>query len=70
MLRILGFILAIYVVGLAVVDSVWFDGRYRRAVLQEVNYRAYRATLEVRYQFDKMAHATNFAVPSRADDRR
>jgi hypothetical protein len=70
MLRLLGFILAIYIVGFAVVDSLWFDGRYSRAVLQQVSYRAYRVTIEVRYQLDKMAHASNFAVPSRADDRR
>jgi hypothetical protein len=70
MLRILGFILLFYVVGLSFVDNVWNGGRYSRAVLQELNYRVYRVSVEVRYQLDKMAHATNFAVPSRADDRR
>ena len=73
MLRILGFILAFYVVCFAIADTVWYGGYYRRIVFQEAHYRAYRVTVEVRYQLDKVgiwAHSANIAVPSRADDRR
>jgi hypothetical protein len=73
MLRIFGLILAVYLVGLTVVDTVAFGGRYRAIVWQEANYRAYRVSVEVRYLLDKAsnwAHATNFAVPSHADDGR
>ena len=73
MLRILGFILAFYVVCFAIADTVLYGGYYRRIVLQEANYRAYRITFEARHQLDKVgiwAHSANIAVPSRADDGR
>jgi hypothetical protein len=73
MLRILGFILAFYVVCFAVVDTTWYGGRFSRAILQEANYRANRTTVEVRYQLDKIgiwARSANIAAPSRADEGR
>jgi hypothetical protein len=73
MLRILGFVLAFYVVGFTLIDTVAFDGRFRTVVWQEANYRAYRVSMEVRHLLDKVgiwAQSTDFAVPSRADDRR
>jgi len=70
MLRILGFIFGFYVVCFVIVDNRWNDGRYSRAVWQEVSTRAYLVTAEVQYQLDRMTHAANFAAPSRADDRR
>jgi len=73
MLRILGLILAFYLVGLTAIDIVAFGGRYRTILVQQANYQAYRVSVEVRYLIDKAdnwAHTTNFAKPSHADDGR
>jgi hypothetical protein len=73
MLKIMGLILAIYLVSLAVVDTATFGGRYRSMVWQEVQYRVYRANVEVRYMLDKAgswAYTNGFAGPSRANDGR
>lgn len=73
MLRILGLILAFYLVGLTVIDTTVFGGRYSAIAWQEANYRAYRVGMEIQHLLDKAdnwAHATGFAAPSRADGRR
>jgi hypothetical protein len=73
MLRILGLVLAFYIVGLTVVDAVTFGGRYRTIVWQEANNRAYRVSMEVQYLLDKAgvwARAANVTAPSHADVRR
>ena len=73
MLRILGLVLAFYVVGLTVIDTAVFGGRYRTVVWQEANNRAYRVSMEVQHLLDKAgiwARAANISVPSHADDRR
>jgi hypothetical protein len=73
MLRILGFILAFYVVCFAIADTALNGSRYSNAILQEISSRTYRTTVEARIQLDKLrvwAYSANIAVPSRADEGR
>ena len=71
MWKIIGLILAIYIVSLVIIDTATFGGRYRSMIWQEAQYRVYRANVEVRYLLDKAvswAYSTSFSEPSRADD--
>jgi hypothetical protein len=52
--RIIFVILAIYVAALALVDTLSYNGRYRRAVWQEANYQALRVHAEVRFLLVKI----------------
>ena len=73
MLRILGFSLAFYVVGLVIVDSAIFGGRYQRIVWHEASFRAYVVGMEAQRlvsKVDTWARSTSFAAPSRADSAR
>ena len=54
MRRIIFAIAAVYVAGLALVDEVAYYGRYRQAIWNEINVRAYRSYGEVVFVLDRL----------------
>jgi hypothetical protein len=56
--RIILFIVAFYIICLAMLDSVAYNGRYRLAALDQANYQAGRIYYEVRTKLDRMGVTT------------
>lgn len=61
MRRIIAIIVAFYLVGLAVVDTVSYNGYYSRIVWNAANYQVYRAYTEFRLILDRVG-VTSTAV--------
>ena len=58
MRRLILFIAVFYVIGLGVVDSVAFNGRYSRAVWNQANSQVLRAYAEVKILLDRIGVAS------------
>jgi len=66
MLRILVFVFVIYVIAVAVLDSVSTHGAYRRAVLQAAGYQVSRVQYGVQTLWTEIVEASGLTTPSHA----
>jgi hypothetical protein len=56
--RIILFVVAFYIICLAMLDTVAYNGRYRQAVWNQANYQVNRAYYEVSVVLNRMGITT------------
>jgi len=55
MRRIIFSIMAVWLVGFAIVDEVAYYGRYRQNFLNQISYQGYRAYAETMFLLDRLS---------------